>query len=241
MTGMYGLQNSSISSLFSGFNGVNTTSTSSSILADYASLRNGSYKRLAKNYYRDQNNSDRKLRLKTTKEDTKKLNELRSNSKDLFEASTKLMSTNFEPKTDKEKEAAFDNIKAFVDSYNDTVKDTKDATNTSILTAASSMVKSTQANKGLLGQLGIKVNADNTLKLDESFYKDEDGKMKDVNYNPAKALFKGMGSYAQNVSSKSSYMSTSATNAASKATTYTSVGNYNKYGRDYSSLFDNMV
>ena len=241
MTRMYGISSDAISTMFSSFSGSsNNTGSTGSILANYASLRSGSYYKLVKNYYKQQG-SDAKSTVKTKdKTDAKNLTSIKADSKELLDSSAKLMSTNFDAKTDKDREKIYDNLKNFVDNYNDTVKAAKDATATSVLTAASSMVKSTAVNSGLLGRIGIKINKDNTMTLDESMYKDSEGKMKEVDMTPAKSLFKGVGSYAYNLNASTSYLSMTATNAASRVTTYGDNGRYNK-ASDFTSVFDNMI
>lgn len=241
MTRMYGISSDAISTMFSSFGGTNNnTSSTGNILANYASLRSGSYYKLVKNYYKQQG-SDAKTTFKQKNvPDAKNLTSIKADSKELLDASAKLMATDFDAKTDKDREKVYDNLKSFVDNYNDTIKSAKDATATSVLSAASSMVKSTAVNAGLLGKLGIKINKDNTMTLDESKYKDENGKMKEVDMTPAKSLFKGVGSYAHNLNASTSYLSMSATNAASRVTTYGDNGRYTK-ANDFSSVFDNIV
>ena len=241
MTRMYGISSDAISTMFSSFGGKsNNAGSTGNILADYASLKSGSYYKLVKNYYRQQG-SDAKSSVKTKNEsDAKKLTNIKADAKELLDASAKLMGTDFDAKTDKDREKTFENLKSFVDNYNGTINAAKDATNTSVLTAASSMVKSTAVNAGLLGRMGIKSNKDNTMTLDESMYKDENGKMKEVDMTPAKSLFKGVGSYAHNLNASTSYLSMSATNAASRVTTYGDNARYTK-ARDFSSVFDNIV
>lgn len=240
MTRMYGISSDAISTMFSGLSGSNNISSTGSILADYASLKSGSYYKLVKNYYKQQG-SDSKSRVKSTdKTEAKNLTSIKADSKELLDSSAKLMGTDFDAKTDKDREKVYDNLKSFVDDYNSTIKAAKDANSTSVLTAASSMVKSTAVNASLLGKIGIKINKDNTMTLDESMYKDSDGKMKEVDMTPAKSLFKGVGSYAYNLNASTSYLSMTATNVASRVTTYGDNGRYNK-ASDFSSVLDNMV
>jgi len=246
MTRMYGISSDSISTMFSSLNGRTSSygnsasGTTGSILADYASIRSGSYYRLVKNYYKQQG-SDAKSNIKSKNTtEAKTLTGIKADANELLDSATKLMGTNFDPKTDKDREKVYDNLKAFVEDYNDTINAAKDATNTSVLSAASSMVKSTAVNAGLLGKVGITINKDNTMKLNEDMYKDKDGKMKEVDMTPAKSLFKGVGSYAHNLNASASYLSMSATNAASRVTTYGDNARMTK-ANDFSSVFDNIV
>ncbi len=214
---------SDLSTLFSGLS-TSSSDSSSSLLSDYASIKNGSYGKLVKAYYAK--NSSKA----TTDEETKTNNSnvtsgatslkvaadaLISDTK-LFTKSKTTKDENGVETTDYDWDSITKKVQNFVDSYNDTVKNSLDSTSNSVLSSTLSMVKGTAANSNMLKSVGITIGENNKLVLDKDALKASD-------INDLKSLFSGVGSYAYSVSSSASNIG----NAAAKATaTYTSDGSY---------------
>ena len=209
-----------ISNIFSSLG--SSTSSSGINLGDYAAIKNGSYKKLLKAYYKEQDSTS----TEKTKDDIKaekQKNELMSTTaSDLNEAARKLMDTSLlEKKTGEDGTADYDRdaigkaVKNFVDAYNKTIDEAAESDNTSVLRSTVWTTNMMKKNAGLLEEIGVKVGADNKLTLDED-------KLKSADVSTLKSLFQGHGSLVGRVSQKASAIATSAANAA---------GTYNKSGK----------
>lgn len=249
MVSLYGVDSNSVSTLFSSLSsgsGTKSSSSTSSLLSDYYSIRNGSYKKLLTAYYNKYGTEDNKTTSKTSyasnstssdssktlaaaKSDSSKLTEstqalLQKGSKSLF---NKVTQTDKEGNTttDYDRDKIYDSLKSFVDNYN-TVIDSADNINTSsILRSISGMTSTTKSNEKMLAQIGITINSDNTLSINQDTVKSAD-------VEKIKSLFNSTGSYGYYISAKASEMNFNAGIEAGKANTYT---NYGTYSSTYSS------
>lgn len=226
-------------------NGMNT-----SILGDYASLKNGSYKKLLKAYYNKTENSESGSN-STSKDSTKTIASVQSASADLIDSAEALTAKGSKSLFKKQELTTKDEngketktmgydmdkiykaVNEFVDDYNTMVTQGGKSDSVSVLKSTLSMTRSTSANKNLLSDVGITVGSDNKLKIDEDTFKKAD-------INKIKTLFNGSNSYAANVEAKAEKIKSAAVNESLKANTYTPYGSYgNTYstGNMYSSLF----
>ena len=107
--------------------------------------------------------------------------------------------------------------KDFVKNYNEMFASAKNSTNSGVTSNLSYIKNTTDRNKDALASLGITVNSDNTLSINEDVFKNSD-------MSKVKALFKDYGSsVATNSSLVNYYMGTQATAASG----YTSSASYN--------------
>lgn len=107
--------------------------------------------------------------------------------------------------------------KDFVSSYNSTKEAAAKSDNVNVLKKASFMVGSTSANEKLLEKVGITVNKDNSLSLNEETLKNADARF-------VKSVFGGENSYASRISQKASQFSTLAETPKSTYQTYSASG-----------------
>lgn len=233
----YGIDSNYASSLFSSLNTgnkSNSTSDLTSLLSDYSSIRSGSYKKLLNAYYSESDGTTKnKASISTAEDSTKKLksiksaaDELSNNVKELTATGSKSVFKKVDTKDengnkvkDYDKDAIYKAVKSFVDDYNSLIEATDESNTKTIVSGTNSMISTTKANTSLLRDLGISVNSDFTLDIDEDTFKKADMAV-------AKSMFSGTGSYAYQISVKSAMVSMNATNEASKSNTYTSAGNY---------------
>lgn len=232
--------------LFSSLGSSASTAASGNFLADYASIKNGSYAKLMKAYYSKSGSSDAVKSIaknSTSKDDAKTLSKVQSSTDALKESADALLATGskslFQQKdittTDEngvetttkgyDVEAIYKAVSSFVNDYNSVMKSVDDADSTSIQNRAKSMIGSTTANIKMLNSIGISMKSDFTLSLDKETFENADmGKVK--------SLFNGNGSYGYRVSAQASMIHYAAANEASKANTY----NFNgKYANNYAS------
>ena len=189
-----------------------TSSSGSTILSDYASIKNGTYKKLAKKYYA----SDSAKTETEAKTETKKLGLAQTSADSLSSSIKDLMKDSlFTKKTIKSKdettgetsekedydwEAITKAVKSFVDDYNSAIKDASDTSHNGVLRSALSMTSISKANSKLLSQIGITIGSENKLTLDED-------KLKEADISTLKTLFNGTGSYADRIAAKSAAIS----------------------------------
>lgn len=260
MAGISFYNSSSISTLFSGLNGSSTGFSSGLYginLADYASIRSGSYSKLMKSYYAEVAGTDSKTKANAvikkntptttavSKETTETLARTEKKAEDLKDAADTLLTKGSksvfkkEEKTDADgnttyaynTDKIYQSVKAFTEKYNSMLDEAKKSSVSRISNAATSMQRMTKANSALLSKMGITIKDDATLEIDEEAFKKAD-------MNQVKSTFNTSGSYGYQISAQASMIDYYAQNEASKANTYNRNGmftyNYNT-GDIYSS------
>lgn len=203
--------------------------SSSNFLADYASIKNGSYGKLMKAYYSGNANdwvSSQKQGISSSEDDSKTLASVKSSTDALKESADNLSSVAKSGDMEKTLEA----VKSYVTDYNSVVKATAGAESSSITSSANNMVNLTKINSKLLGKVGITVNSDNTLQLDEETFSKADA-------STVKSLFGGNGSMAYRTSAQASMINYAAEREATKAATYNQSGFYN-YNYNSGNIFN---
>ena len=217
------------------FQSMNTSANSgmsgmSSILSDYSSIKNGSYGKLLKAYYakdtdtrvKDIVNNREQNKNEVSAQDAEKLNKIRTESDSLQKSAGKLLSKDKDSVFNKmDKEAIYQAVDQFVNSYNSVLSASKSAGNESVSNRVNSMVNETMINKKALGNMGITIGEDNTLSLNKETFEKAD-------MNSVKSLFNGNGSYGYHVSAQAGFVNSAAEREASKASSYTGSGKYNQ-------------
>ncbi|MCR5236024.1 MAG: hypothetical protein K6E34_02335 [Lachnospiraceae bacterium] len=202
------------------FGGISNAGNSSYTLSDYASIKNGSYKKLMKAYYAQEKEESEAL----GGDSHAKLLSVKSTADSLKEAADALQSdklwqkkeiVNVDEETGKERktfdydwDAITKAVRSFVDAYNNTIEragtsDTKD-----VLMVGSWMAKMTSKNANVLARAGIEIGSDNKMTLNEEKLKNNAG--------TAQFIFKGYNSFADKISYKASQMSQGAARSAEK-------------------------
>lgn len=189
------------SSFFSSMSGM----SNQNFFADYASIKNGSYARLMKAYYGKAQNSSSSSTSSTKSKSGNildKILEERKNptvSKEVQEANSKLttslsslnksvtaLQNDKTYEVTEDGKSAADSVvsamKSFVSDYNDVVSSAKRSTMSSQTSHVANMMSSTAANAGQLKELGVTINANGTLQLNE-------GKLKEADLSKVKELF----------------------------------------------------
>lgn len=228
-------------------------------LSDYASIKNGSYGKLLKAYYA-KDVGDNKAATSTTKNDklttstaadsVKTLSEIEASSDKLKESADALIAKgkdsvfneiditskdeNGHSTTTKgyDTDAIYKKVEEFVKDYNSLLDKAGDSNTTKIQNKTLSLINVSASNENLLGKVGITINDDNTLSINEETFKKAD-------MTTVKSLFNGNASYAYRVSAQASLIDFAASTESSKANTYTYNGSY---GNTYSSgsIFDSL-
>lgn len=209
-----------ISSMFSSlsanntYSGMDSGSTTKGLsLGDYAAIKNGSYGKLMKAYYKNQSSEEA-----AKKTDSKQSASMMKSSADALKTSAaKLMDESlFEKKTihskddktgeesetkDYDWEAITKAVKSFADSYNSVLSKAADSSNKNVLRNGVGMTNLTNRTAlNMLNKIGVTVGEDNKLSVDEE-------KLKKANISDLKTLFLGNGSFADQIMSKASAIS----------------------------------
>lgn len=225
------------------FQGLTTSSGGSlgnlNFLSDYASIKNGSYGKLVKAYYGTAQNSDTAATSKKSSSDNilDKIREERRNpkvSKDIQEANanltTGLSSLNTSLSTLRSDKTYTDTsngqsaaakvvsaMKAYVSDYNNVVSAAKGSTLTNKTAYVANMMSSTAANADKLSEIGVMINPNGTLELNEA-------KLKAADISKVQELFspKDIRSYGSVVASRLQFAGTTSSTNSSTGSTDTS-------------------
>lgn len=216
--------NTAYSSLFFSEAGEKADNTFS--LADYASIKNGSYGKLLKNYYAKQDagklsqkgdTSQRLVLLRTSADALKRSADALSKSSLWEKKKIKKKDEKTGEETeieDYDRDAIAKAVKAFAEDYNDMVEEAGKSDTKGVLRNAAWMTSMVDKTKSLLAKAGITIGKGNKLEIDEEILKEAD-------INTLKSLFTGQGSLADKVSQKANGINIAAVPAN---------GTYNRYG-----------
>lgn len=213
--------------LFGGMQAPSAGSTFS--LSDYAAIKNGSYGKLLKAYYAQEDAQ----KVSSNKDNVQKSTMIKSGADALKKSADALMDdslwekkklTKKDETTGEESEIEdydWDKItkavKAFISDYNDVIEQAGESNSKGVLRNAVWMTGTTEANENVLSKIGITVGKGNKMELD-------DEKLKKADIGTLKTLFTGHNSFASKVSMKANSISNA---AAWSSGTYKSNGTYN--------------
>ena len=198
----------SMSTLLSGLNANNNSNSAMDGLyginvADYASIRNGSYGKLMKAYYSLDETDNAKADSKNDTDDTDKtLRMIKDSTADLKKSAQELYSSKklFEKNEagEYDRKAIYEKVNAFIEDYNATIESVGSAETDRIVKAGASLINATSENADMLEKMGITISgADYKLSIDKEKFME--AKISDI-----KSMFNGYGSFAYQVEAKAS-------------------------------------
>lgn len=241
---MSAIQRSDVSYLFN-----NSSSSSGTLgidLGQYASIKNGSYKKIVSAYYNkldseedstkstDSSTSSTTNSVQTT---AQSLSQIKSDADSLQKSAATLMTKGTESvfkkkdtvttnddgttttSSEYDTESIMSAVKDFISKYNAFIEDASSSTSSTMTNSAKSMESLTGMYSSSLDKMGISINDDGTLSMDEDVFTSAD-------MSTVKSLFNGSNSFSYQVASKASMAGISATSEANKTSTYTSTGTY---------------
>lgn len=241
MNGIWGNVNTnSVSYLFGSTS--QTKTSSGNILGidfgEYASITKGSYNKLVKAYYKKYGNQKSATENLTENQDSDKTKAtIKSEADSLYKAADKLVTKGkdslFKKVDVKDEETGvtskqydtdkiYKAVDEFAQAYNSFVKESVSSKDNAVLRQAVGMVQSTSANSKLLGEIGIKINTDNTISVDEEVFKASD-------MTTVKSLFQGSDSYGGNIQAAASKAYQNVNNSMGNQNSYTSAGTLGSY------------
>ena len=232
----------SINTLLNGFG--NTSSNSSytsglySSLSEYSTIRTGAYKKLLNSYFSktqstkaSQTGTNYQVKGNSTVE-KKQLTEVKDAADSLISSAAKRTDTSSTKSLFKNAQSVTGEIssavKNFVNDYNSLVEEAADTSNSKVTGKVSFMTSQTNAYKSSLENIGITINDDKTLTVDEK-------KLNSADVNDVKKLFNGSSSMAYQTFVRASSISSAAENASTTSGLYGSDGAYDNY---YNSAYN---
>lgn len=216
------------SALLSGGTSSSQTDSMGSLLTDYASIKNGSYGKMMKAYCAktiSEEDSDTKASEAST--ESKKDTVCASAAQTAYKAAEKLSTASL---SSDHMEEAYQTVSSFIDGYNSLIKNASASSNGQIQKQAEYLSDAMYTNFKLFAKIGITLNSDRTLSLNETDFKNSD-------IATVKTLFHGSGSFADKVSAKASQIYRYANDGGSvTAKTYTKNGSYSTTASTDSSI-----
>lgn len=225
------------SSLFGSLGNGSANNMNGINLSDYASIKNGSYGKLIKAYYSKNSAEDIEEKKQAATDKASSLKKVATTADEVKKAADKLTSKGKDSvfnqkdievigedgtKTTKkgyDTDSIYKAVKSFADSYNSFINKAKKSSEDSVANRADSLANMMTVNYGALRNVGIEINDDDTLTVNEEKFKNSD-------MNAVKNLFNGNQSLAYQISAQASMIGTSATTAANSASGYTNSGTY---------------
>ncbi len=213
---------------YSVFLGSSSSSTSGGVdLTSYMSIKNGSYRKLLKNYY----GSQKQEAAASVGDNGSKLTQIRSSSDTLQKKADALSSDKLwgtKESTDEtsgktkvvlsDPDALVKAVKEFADAYNSTIDAASSSETKAVLRSGGWMDSMSRKYSRLLNEAGITIGSNGKLSVDESG-------LRDANVTTLKSLFQGVDSYSARVSAKAGGISSA---AAGREDTYESSGTWTK-------------
>lgn len=213
------------------FSGSSTASTGFNF-GDYYMIKNGTYKKLLKSYYKSEKGDTKDSTKKTEDKDLMLMKDAASSlqksaetlkDKALWEKkeiTKKDEATGEETTTtDYDWDSITKAVKSFVEDYNAAIDKAGSSDNKTVLRSASRMTGMTKSMSKVLEAVGITIGTGNKLEVDES-------KLKEARITTLTTLFKGSNSYADRISQRSAEIAGISMGKNRTASTYTSSGTY---------------
>lgn len=169
----------------------------SSLLTDYAAIKNGSYGKMMKSYYAKLKTEEGEEDEKTSASKTKKVKDSSSASaaSALYKSASKLGTLDYDDHSEENVQKITDAVSSFIKDYNSLMKSGAKSDNSTVQKQTDALYNSYYSNYKLFAKIGITMNSDRTLSLDEDSFKkgftDDSGRAGTV-----KTLFGGIGSFA---------------------------------------------
>lgn len=169
----------------------------STLLTDYAAIKNGSYGKMMKSYYAKLKTQESEEEDKSSTSKSKKVKDASSASaaNSLHKSASRLGSLNYDDRSEENVQEITDAVSSFIKDYNSLMKSGAKSENSTVKKQTDALYDSYYSNYKLFAKIGITMNSDRTLSLDEESFKkcftDDSGRVGTI-----KTLFGGIGSFA---------------------------------------------
>ncbi len=228
-----------VSSLFSNF-GYSTSSSSStsslssslySSLSDYALIKSGSYAKLMKAYYATvDGESSTSSSSYSSVTDIVKDSSSTSNAAALYKSLANLQYLDYSDDSDENMDTIYQKVSSFIDSYNNLMKSATNSENAKVVNQASAMFDTVVTNYNLLSAVGITIDEDGILSIDEDTFKGSNSTtgsdLTNTKLTAIQNLFSGVGSFADKLGDAATSIYQYASGNALNTSTYNSQAMY---------------
>lgn len=194
------------STLLGGMSGGDNAGGVSSLLGDYAAIKNGSYGKMMKSYYAKLEKQEAEESGEVDKKKAGKIKDSASASSaaSLYKSASALGSLNYDDRSEENIGKITDSVSAFIKDYNSLMKNAAKSDNTTVQKQAESLYNAYYSNYKLFSKVGITLNSDRTLSFDEDSMKKALADTEHGNGATVKTLFGGIGSFADKAVNKAS-------------------------------------
>ena len=194
------------STLLGGMGGGDDAGGVSSLLGDYAAIKNGSYGKMMKSYYAKM---EKQQAEESGETDQKKAGKVKDNAsasaaKSLYSSASALGSLNYDDRSEENVKKITDSVSAFIKDYNSLMKSAEKSKNSTVQKQAESLYNSYYTNYKLFAKVGITLNSDKTLSFDEDSMKNALNDTEHGKGATVKTLFGGIGSFADKAVNRAS-------------------------------------
>ncbi|MBD5449992.1 MAG: hypothetical protein HDR28_07545 [Lachnospiraceae bacterium] len=177
------------------------SSDMSTLLSDYASIKNGSYGKMMKSYYAKVDEEDETSSSKSKSKTKETDGASASAARKFYETASGMSALDYSADNiDK----LYDSVSAFVKDYNAMMTNASKSKNAAVKAQADALNDYTYQNYKLFSKVGITMNADRTLSIDEDTFKKVNEKTGATTVPTLTTLFKGIGSFADKAADRAS-------------------------------------
>lgn len=173
----------------------------STLLSDYASIKNGSYAKMMKSYYAKVKEDDETSSSSSSSKEKETDAASASAARKFYETATGMSGLDYSADNIDE---LYDKVSAFVKDYNSMMTAASKSKNSAVQAQADALNDYTYQNYKLFAKIGITMNADRTLSIDEDTFKKVNEKTGATNVPTISTLFKGIGSFADKAADRAS-------------------------------------
>ncbi len=173
-----------------------------SLLSDYASIKNGSYGKMMKSYYAKVKDAEAEEETSKSGSKTKEKDAASASAaRKFYETATGMNALDYSADNIDE---LYDKVSAFVKDYNSMMKAASKSNNSEVKAQADALNDYMYQNYKLFAKVGITMNANRTLSIDEDTFKKVNEKTGSTNVPTLTTLFKGIGSFADKAADRAS-------------------------------------
>ena len=175
-------------------------SGASTLLTDYASIKNGSYGKMMKAYYAktaEEESASSGSSSKTADTDAASASAARK----FYESATAMNSLNY---SEDNMDELYEKVSDYIKNYNALITAASKSENAAVKAQADALNDYTYQNYKLFSKLGITMNSDRTLSINEDTFKKVNDKTGATNIPTMKTLFQGINSFADKSADRAS-------------------------------------
>lgn len=214
-----------------------------SSIGEYNSIKSGSYHKLLKAYYNETKSEDAAKKNDSVKSawknknvdsaTKKEMNTIKQSTDELQKSAATLLEKGSKSVYGEEnKDKLVSAVKNFVTDYNNVIDKAGDSSSEKVLSKTLSMVNNTKAYSKSLAEIGITVDKDNKLSVDED-------KLKNANSNTVKGMLQAGNSFVGQTLQKAAQIGAAAQNVSTGASLYGGSGSYTY--QNVNSFFDSYL